>query len=76
MKKCQKEGCTACPFIKEGKTVTINKRSWKIEKKYMLPHMQLCICNSLLTIVAMWLIGTPLKPQVNMLPCQVTALMT
>jgi hypothetical protein len=33
MKKCQKENCTACPFIVEGKTVIINKKSWRIEKQ-------------------------------------------
>ena len=33
MKKYVK-GCPACPFIKEGKGVNINKKKWKINKPY------------------------------------------
>ena len=36
-----KENYTACTYIVEGKTVTINKKSWKIkEEKSQLPHSQ------------------------------------
>ena len=31
MKKCGK-GCHACPYIKEGKSVKINNKEWKINK--------------------------------------------
>ena len=33
MKKCGK-GCPACPYIKEGKSVKINNKEWKINKPY------------------------------------------
>ena len=33
MTKCGKS-CTACPFIREGKSLQINKKQWSIEKKY------------------------------------------
>ena len=33
MKKCGK-GCTACPYIKEGKGVKINNKEWRISKPY------------------------------------------
>ena len=29
MKKCG-EGCPACPYIKDGKSVKINNKEWKI----------------------------------------------
>ena len=32
MKKCG-EGCTACPYIKEGKTININGKVWNINQK-------------------------------------------
>ena len=33
MSKCGK-GCTACPYIKEGKSIKINKAEWKLKRKY------------------------------------------
>jgi hypothetical protein len=33
MKKCNQLDCTACPFIREGKNITINGAQWKINKK-------------------------------------------
>ena len=33
MKKSQKSDCLACPYIIEGKSITINKKSWNIERK-------------------------------------------
>ena len=33
MKKCNTPKCTACPFIKEGKEITINGQTWKINSK-------------------------------------------
>ena len=32
MKKCGKS-CTACPFIQENKSIKINNKEWKIQKK-------------------------------------------
>ena len=33
MKKCSQPNCTACPFVREGKNITINGKQWKIERK-------------------------------------------
>ena len=33
MSKCNQADCTACPYIREGKHITINKTHWRIEKK-------------------------------------------
>ena len=33
MKKCGR-GCTACPLIKEDKSVTINKKTWSRNKRF------------------------------------------
>ena len=33
MKNCGK-GCPVCTYIKEGKTLKINEREWKINKPY------------------------------------------
>jgi hypothetical protein len=32
MKKCEAQ-CTACPYIREGKSITINNTNWKIKRK-------------------------------------------
>ena len=33
MRKCNMTVCTACLYIKEGKTITINDRKWMINKQ-------------------------------------------
>ena len=33
MHKCNQVDCTACPYINEGKHITINNTHWRIEKK-------------------------------------------
>ena len=33
MKKCNRHYCTACPFIREGKNITINGAQWRFKKK-------------------------------------------
>ena len=33
MTKCNKNSCTACPYVREGKGLRINEESWKINRK-------------------------------------------
>ena len=33
MFKCGR-GCTACPYIREGKSIKVNDKSWKINRKF------------------------------------------
>ena len=33
MKKCNQPNCAACPYIREGKNITINGKQWNIERK-------------------------------------------
>ena len=33
MKKCNRNNCTACPYIREGKNITINGAQWRFKKK-------------------------------------------
>ena len=33
MKKCNRNNCTACPFIREGQNITINGAQWRFKKK-------------------------------------------
>ena len=33
MFRCGK-GCTACPYIREGKSIKVNNKSWKINRKF------------------------------------------
>ena len=34
MKKCNQPDCTACPFIREGKNITINGAQWRLMKNF------------------------------------------
>ena len=33
MKKCNKTNCTSCPYIREGKEITINGKKWNISNQ-------------------------------------------
>ena len=33
VKKCNKNNCTACPFIREATNITVNGAQWRIQKK-------------------------------------------
>ena len=33
MKRCNDSNCTACPFIREGKNITINGSQWRIDRQ-------------------------------------------
>ena len=33
VKKCNQNNCTACPYIREGKNITINGAQWRLQKK-------------------------------------------
>ena len=32
-KKCNQNNCAACPFIREGTSITVNGAQWRIQKK-------------------------------------------
>ena len=34
MSKCNRQNCTACPFIQEGKNIKINQTKWTFNKKF------------------------------------------
>ena len=34
MKKCNRDDCTACPYIQEGRDLSINGSLWSLNKKY------------------------------------------
>jgi hypothetical protein len=44
MKKCNRSNCTACPYIREGKNLTINGTQWRLTKEFN--------CNSYNTVYA------------------------
>ena len=33
IKKCNNSNCTACPYIREGNTITINGTQWRINRQ-------------------------------------------
>ena len=56
MRKCNKTDWTACPYIKEGKTITINDRKWIIKKQvncqnYNIIYAIVCKKRKLQTIL-------------------------
>ena len=47
MKKCNTENCTACPYIREGKSIKVGQRNWNINTKvdcnsYNVVYLLIC----------------------------------